>query len=471
MTPSEGNAPLPELHNTVVVAAFEGWNDAGDAASDAVAHLAASWQALPIVEIDDEAYYDYQVNRPVIRQVDGVTRELQWPAMRISHCRPPGSDRDVVLMCGVEPNMRWRTFCDELLAVIDKLNVDTVVILGALLADTPHTRPVPVSGAAYSAASARQFGLQETRYEGPTGIAGVFQSACVGAGIPAVTFWAAVPHYVSHPPNPKATIALLRRVEDTAHTAGTANAAGTASPAVTDQQPAGPASPARAAGTTHAARGSGIPVAAEATAATLGKAPSELVGEPTFPAVATEAAGSAGASDAAIATGAAGPAVTDQSRTVAGPTVLTGGTRPTVPAIAIQQSTRPTGLARPAVSAVADQRPANNAWVGALTALSTSCANVALAVSAAAYHPPPEVRAATNCARYAAACALICWYSCAFAPNSAAIAIDTSSAAVGRQRRRRACHERIGRADRRTDPRHICGGRGQKEGCAITNDM
>ncbi|CMS70445.1 transcriptional regulator [Mycobacterium tuberculosis] len=256
----------------------------------------------------------------------------------------------------------------------------------------------------------------------------------------------------------------------TAHTAGTANAAGTASPAVTDQQPAGPASP-RAAGTTHAARGSGIPVAAEATAATLGKAPSELVGEPTFPAVATEAAGSAGASDAAIATGAAGPAVTDQSRTVAGPTVLTGGTRPTVPAIAIQQSTRPTGLARPAVSAVADQRPANNAWVGALTALSTSCANVALAVSAAAYHPPPEVRAATNCARYAAACALICWYSCAFAPNSAAIAIDTSSAAVGRQRRRRACHERIGRADRRTDPRHICGGRGQKEGCAITNDM
>lgn len=225
------------------------------------------------------------------------------------------------------------------------------------------------------------------------------------------------------------------------------------------------------AGTTHAARGSGIPVAAEATAATLGKAPSELVGEPTFPAVATEAAGSAGASDAAIATGAAGPAVTDQSRTVAGPTVLTGGTRPTVPAIAIQQSTRPTGLARPAVSAVADQRPANNAWVGALTALSTSCANVALAVSAAAYHPPPEVRAATNCARYAAACALICWYSCAFAPNSAAIAIDTSSAAVGRQRRRRACHERIGRADRRTDPRHICGGRGQKEGCAITNDM
>ncbi|CAM4431185.1 PAC2 family protein [Mycobacterium basiliense] len=214
MTLPVGGETLPELHNTVVVAAFEGWNDAGDAASDAVGHLASTWNALPIVEIDDEAYYDYQVNRPVIRQVDGVTRELEWPAMRISHCRPPDCQRDVVLMCGVEPNMRWRTFCAELLAIIDKLNVETIVILGALLADTPHTRPVPVSGAAYSAESARLFGLEETRYEGPTGIAGVFQHACIAAGIPAVTFWAAVPHYVSHPPNPKATVALLRRVED-----------------------------------------------------------------------------------------------------------------------------------------------------------------------------------------------------------------------------------------------------------------
>lgn len=211
---ADGDISLPELDNAIVVAAFEGWNDAGDAASDAVAHLASIWDAVPILEIDDEAYYDYQVNRPVIRQVDGVTRELVWPAMRISYCRPPGSDRDIVLMSGVEPNMRWRTFCDELLAIVDKLNIDTVVILGALLADTPHTRPVPVTGAAYSPDSARQFGLQETRYEGPTGIAGVFQYACVAAGIPAVTFWAAVPHYVSHPPNPKATVALLRRVED-----------------------------------------------------------------------------------------------------------------------------------------------------------------------------------------------------------------------------------------------------------------
>ncbi|MGV0645802.1 PAC2 family protein [Mycolicibacterium sp. XJ879] len=211
---SENRPGLPKLNETIIVAAFEGWNDAGDAASDALGHLEAVWGAEPLVEIDDESYYDYQVNRPVIRQVDGVTRELVWPSMRISHCRPPGSGRDIVLMNGVEPNMRWRTFCAELLAIADKLNVQTVVILGALLADTPHTRPVPVSGAAYSSDSAETFGLEETRYEGPTGIAGVLQDACVQSGIPAVTFWAAVPHYVSQPPCPKATVALLRRVED-----------------------------------------------------------------------------------------------------------------------------------------------------------------------------------------------------------------------------------------------------------------
>ncbi|HEU4363272.1 MAG TPA: PAC2 family protein [Mycobacterium sp.] len=214
MTPPDDVSALPDLHDTIVVAAFEGWNDAGDAASDAVQHLHAIWAATSVLEMDDEAYYDYQVNRPVIRQVDGVTRELVWPAIRISHCRPPGSDRDIVLVHGAEPNMRWRTFCAQLLAIIEKLNVDTVLILGALLADTPHTRPVPVSGAAYSPESAQRFGLTETRYEGPTGITGVFQDACVAAGIPAVSFWAAVPHYVSQPPNPKATVALLRRVED-----------------------------------------------------------------------------------------------------------------------------------------------------------------------------------------------------------------------------------------------------------------
>jgi len=204
----------PPLVEPVMVAAFEGWNDAGDAASTAIEHLQLTWDATPLVDIDPDDYYDFQVTRPTVRMVDGITRRVEWPTTRLSVCRPPGADRDVVLMHGIEPNMRWRKFCGELLYHVDRLGVTTVVTLGALLADTPHTRPVPVSGAAYSPDSAKTFGLEETRYEGPTGIAGVFQDACVQAGIPAVTFWAAVPHYVSQPPNPKATVALLRRVED-----------------------------------------------------------------------------------------------------------------------------------------------------------------------------------------------------------------------------------------------------------------
>ncbi|MDT2007671.1 PAC2 family protein [Rhodococcus opacus] len=205
---------VPVLRDPVLVAAFEGWNDAGDAASGAVEHLELTWDAQPLAELDSEEYYDYQVNRPTVRQVDGVTREIVWPATRLSVCSPPGSDRDVVLLRGIEPNMRWRSFCEDLLELIDQLQINTVVILGALLADTPHTRPVPVTGSAYSSEAAERFNLEQTRYEGPTGITGVLQDACVRAGVPAVSFWAAVPHYVSQPPNPKATVALLQRVED-----------------------------------------------------------------------------------------------------------------------------------------------------------------------------------------------------------------------------------------------------------------
>lgn len=209
-----GELDLPTLRDPVLVAAFEGWNDAGDAASGAVEHLELIWDAEPLAELDSEDYYDYQVNRPTVRQVDGVTREIQWPSTMLSVCSPPGSDRDVVLLRGVEPNMRWRSFCDDLLAFVEQLGVTTVVILGALLADTPHTRPVPVTGTAYNKEAAERFNLEQTRYEGPTGITGVLQDQCVKAGVPAVSFWAAVPHYVSQPPNPKATIALLHRVEE-----------------------------------------------------------------------------------------------------------------------------------------------------------------------------------------------------------------------------------------------------------------
>ncbi|MGV9743515.1 PAC2 family protein [Rhodococcus zopfii] len=205
---------IPVLRNPVLVAAFEGWNDAGDAASGAVEHLELIWDAEPFAELDSEEFYDYQVNRPQVRLVDGVTREIDWPATRLSVCSPPGSDRDIVLLRGIEPNMRWRSFCDAILELVEEIGAHTVVILGALLADTPHTRPVPVTGTAYSSEAAKKFNLEKSRYEGPTGITGVLQDACVRAGIPAVSFWAAVPHYVSQPPNPKATVALLRRVED-----------------------------------------------------------------------------------------------------------------------------------------------------------------------------------------------------------------------------------------------------------------
>ncbi|WP_423817337.1 PAC2 family protein [Saccharopolyspora rectivirgula] len=211
---NQQRAELPRLEKPVVVAAFEGWNDAGDAASSAIEHLQLIWDATPLSEIDPDPYYDFQVSRPTIKLVDGITRQITWPTTRLTVCRPPNADHDVVLVSGIEPNMRWRAFCQELVDQINQIGATTVVTLGALLADAPHTRPVPVTGAAYDSDTAARFGLEQSRYEGPTGIVGVFQDACVQAGIPAISFWAAVPHYVSQPPSPKATLALLHRVEE-----------------------------------------------------------------------------------------------------------------------------------------------------------------------------------------------------------------------------------------------------------------
>ena len=205
---------LPELDDPVVVVAFEGWNDAGDAATGAVEHLELIWDADPLAALDPEDYYAFPDTRPTVALVDGGSRRIEWPPTRISGARPPGADRHVVLIRGIEPNMRWRGFCDELIELIQELGATTVVALGALLADTPHTRPTPVTGSAYDAESAANWGLETSTYEGPTGILGVFQDACVQAGLPAVSFWAAVPHYVSQPPSPRATVALLQRVEE-----------------------------------------------------------------------------------------------------------------------------------------------------------------------------------------------------------------------------------------------------------------
>lgn len=206
---------VPDLVDPVLVAAFEGWNDAGEAASGVIRHLESRWDATLIAELDPDDYYDFQVTRPMVELSDGgETRQIIWPTTRIFWAQPPGSDRDVILIRGIEPNMRWRSFCRELTGLLAKLGVKTAVLLGALLADTPHTRPVPVTGATSDLGLTASLRLEPTRHEGPTGILGVLQDACAQTGLTTVALWAAVPHYVAQPPSPKATLALLRRVED-----------------------------------------------------------------------------------------------------------------------------------------------------------------------------------------------------------------------------------------------------------------
>ncbi|WP_405010533.1 PAC2 family protein [Kitasatospora sp. NBC_01539] len=205
---------VPELIDPVMICAFEGWNDAGDAASAAVAHLDETWGGKVFAALDAEDYYDFQVNRPTI-WLDGGVRRITWPTTRLSVVRVNEPKiRDLVVVRGIEPSMRWRSYCNELLGFAHELGVELVVILGALLGDTPHSRPVPVSGVTSDAALARSLDLEESKYEGPTGIVGVLQEACAHAGVPAVTLWAAVPHYVAQPPNPKATLALINKLED-----------------------------------------------------------------------------------------------------------------------------------------------------------------------------------------------------------------------------------------------------------------
>jgi len=204
----------PELADPIMIAAFEGWNDAGESASGAIGHLDQAWEAKPLVSLSPDDYYDFQVSRPTVEIVDGETRKITWPTTRLTVARPEGSERDIVLVHGIEPNMRWRAFCEELLGVIRDLGIEQVVLLGALLADAPHTRPVPVTASYSDPGAARQFSIEPSRYEGPTGIMGVLHDACATAGITTISLWAAVPHYVAQPPCPKGTLALLRGVED-----------------------------------------------------------------------------------------------------------------------------------------------------------------------------------------------------------------------------------------------------------------
>ena len=202
------------LRGPVMLAAFEGWNDAGGAATQALIHLHEVWGAEQVDELDPEEYHDFQVNRPTISLSDDGRREISWPTTSVAVAARPRSREAVVLVHGIEPSMRWRTYSAELLDVAERLGVTTVITLGALLADVPHTRPIPVTATSDDRELQDVLGLDANTYEGPTGIVGVLQHEAQRRGLRSLSVWGAVPHYVAHPPSPKATLALLVRIEE-----------------------------------------------------------------------------------------------------------------------------------------------------------------------------------------------------------------------------------------------------------------
>ena len=204
----------PELEHPILIGAFRGWNDGGQGASLATGYLAKLWEAKRFAELDPETFFDFQATRPHVSLEEGLTRKIDWPATVFYHARPPGLDRDVVLLLGMEPNLRWRTFTDTVVGFAKELGIELVVTLGALLADVPHTRPCPVTGTASDEQLVERLGLSASRYEGPTGVVGVLHDACRGVDLPSVSFWAAVPHYVSLTPSPRAALALCERLGD-----------------------------------------------------------------------------------------------------------------------------------------------------------------------------------------------------------------------------------------------------------------
>jgi proteasome assembly chaperone (PAC2) family protein len=204
----------PELERPVLVAAFRGWNDGAQGASLALGFLAQAWSAERFADLDPEEFYDFQVTRPHVALVDGVTRRVDWPETAFFHAPLPGAGRDVVLLLGIEPNLKWRTFTGAITGLAQELGIELVVTLGALLADVPHTRPAPVTGSATDPELVRELSLGTSRYEGPTGIVGVLHDECREAGLPSASLWAAVPHYASLAASPKAALALSSRFAD-----------------------------------------------------------------------------------------------------------------------------------------------------------------------------------------------------------------------------------------------------------------
>lgn len=204
---------LPHLRSPVLVCAFRGWNDAAAAASTALAAVGNSLEGELIARIDPEDFFDFQSTRPTITLDEGQTRRIEWPENNLISVSVPSADRDLVLLDGTEPNLRWRTFSETIATAADALGIEMVITLGALIAEVSHTLPVPITGLASSDQLVEELELERSSYEGPTGIVGVVHDLCRQNGIDSASLWAAVPHYVAAVPNPKAALALLRRLE------------------------------------------------------------------------------------------------------------------------------------------------------------------------------------------------------------------------------------------------------------------
>jgi proteasome assembly chaperone (PAC2) family protein len=203
----------PELRSPVLVCSFRGWNDAAGAASAALETIAGTLDSELLAELDPEEFFDFQANRPTISLTEGMTRHIEWPSNQLIGVRAPSAERDLLLLDGTEPNLRWRTFADSFADAAERLGVEMVVTLGALIAEVAHTMPVPITGLASNEELVERLDLQRSSYEGPTGVVGIIHDTCNRRGIPSASLWAAVPHYVAAVPNPKAALALLRRLE------------------------------------------------------------------------------------------------------------------------------------------------------------------------------------------------------------------------------------------------------------------
>ena len=206
----------PQLRSPALICAFKGWNDAGEAASAALGFLIDSFDAREVARIDPEDFYDFTAVRPTVRMSEGRTRVIDWPSNTLHAASIPGAEHDLLMLQGVEPSLRWPTFTRSVIGMARELGVETVVTLGALLADVPHTRDIPMTGICSDADLVERLGFQQSSYEGPTGMVGVLHHEFTETGITSVSLWASVPHYVAAAPNPKAALALIRSFEGVA---------------------------------------------------------------------------------------------------------------------------------------------------------------------------------------------------------------------------------------------------------------